>query len=91
MDMRSLNMWHDAKLDPPGKQLQYQTVLVVKKKMNGSTDVTFGKYMPEYAGLPTRWSTANGKGEVIFWMPIPKIPEVGDSVIIKTGYPEVKP
>ena len=69
-------VWHDAKLDPPGKSLHCETVLIVKRKASGTKEITFGKYMPEYAGIQTRWSTPNGKGEVLFWMPLPKIPEV---------------
>lgn len=75
--MSAINgVWHDAKLDPPGKSLHCKLVLIVKKTASGNVSVTFGRYMPEYAGIPERWSTSNGKGEVLFWMPIPKIPEV---------------
>ena len=86
MDVRDIPMWHDAKLDPPGKAFDCETVLIVEKKQNGKKQINFGKYVYEYAGIPSRWVTYAGKTEVLFWMPLPKMPKVGTNVITHTEY-----
>jgi hypothetical protein len=70
-------VWHDAKLDPPSYEHSNKTVLIVKAQKSGQRVITFGAYnisfeKPRWEGT---WSTNNGKGTVLYWMPLPKIPE----------------
>ena len=74
-------VWHDAKLDPPGAGDMNKTVLIVKQNKNGEKVITFGSFRGSvlHPGSMTwdgTWTTNNGKGEVLYWMPLPKIPEV---------------
>jgi len=74
-------VWHDAKLDPPGAKDINKTVLIVKANKNGDRVITFGAFMANtYKPISHRWegtwTTNNGKGDVLYWMPLPKIPEV---------------
>lgn len=73
-------VWHDAKLDPPPDS---ERVLCVKQTKNGNKDICFGAYCA-WRDYGTGWVTSGSCDNVIFWMPLPKIPEVGDNVIIKT-------
>ena len=63
-------VWHDAQLDPPAGELVCKTVLIVKQSKNGDKKICFGTYMDR--GV---WTTNNGLGRVLWWMPLPKIPE----------------
>lgn len=72
-------VWHDAKLDPPNADNMNRTVLIVKQNKNGSKVITFGSFTGKVlhpAGMNWEgcWNTNNGKGEVLYWMPLPKIP-----------------
>ena len=60
-------VWHDAQLDPPkdGKQ-----VLCVKENRKGDRSLCFGS-LHRGAG----WVTGGGCNNVIYWMPLPEIPE----------------
>ena len=66
-------VWHDAITDPPkdGKQ-----VLCVKELKSGTRTLCFGTH---WADRPydNGWITGGGNNNVIFWMPLPKIPERG--------------
>ena len=66
-------VWHDAKQDPPARAHVNKTVLIVKANKNGDRSIAFGAYMN--CGSLYSWTTNNGKGEVLYWMPLPKIPE----------------
>ena len=72
-------VWHDAKLDPPGAFEANKTVLIVKQNKNGEKVITFGVYNGVVHAssmlVEGTWSTNNGKGEVLYWAPIPKIPD----------------
>ena len=62
-------VWHDAQLDPPAGELVCKTVLIVKETKGGDRKIAFGAYMGN------GWTTNNGLGKVLWWMPLPKIPE----------------
>ena len=60
------------------------TVLVAKKLKNGSMSVDFGRYFERYTVYDRSirattekplWET-RGNSNVMYWMPIPKVPEV---------------
>ena len=75
-------VWHDANLDPPMAEDMNKTVLIVKQNKNGDKVITFGSFNgtvlhPAAMRWEGKWSTNNGKGEVLYWMPLPKIPEKG--------------
>lgn len=72
--------WHDALMDPPGVEHINKTVLIVKANKAGDKTITFGKYMSNtYKPISQKWegtwTTNNGKGTVLYWMPIPVVPE----------------
>ena len=73
-------VWHDAKIDlPPG----HQDVLVVKQLKSGQRSIAIAYCIPNYER--TDWKTGEktiepywvcgGNNNVIYWMPLPKIPE----------------
>lgn len=73
-------VWHDAILDPPNSEHMHKTVLIVKQNKNGEKVITFGSFhgvvLHPISGVwEGTWSTNNGKGTVLYWMPLPKIPE----------------
>ena len=77
MSMKN-GVWHDAKQDPPRADQMNETVLIVKQNKNGERVITFGSYNgtvlhPISNVWEGTWSTNNGKGEVLYWMPLPKI------------------
>ena len=62
-------VWHNAKVDlPPSGEM----VLCVKEKAK-IRSLCFGSYWP---GRPWNdgWITGGGSDQVIYWMPLPKIP-----------------
>ena len=68
-------VWHDARIDPPenGKQ-----VLCVKQTKNGTRSLCFGSYWRERQHnelFDDRWVTTGSCNNVLYWMPLPKIPE----------------
>lgn len=74
-------VWHDAELDPPMADQMNKTVLIVKENKNGSRVITFGSFNGTVLHVGSmkwdgQWNTNNGKGTVLYWMPLPKIPEV---------------
>ena len=68
-------VWHDAQLDPPAGELVCKTVLIVKANKSGKRVICFGAWMSDGTGLGGRWTPNNGLGSVLYWMPLPKIPE----------------
>lgn len=73
-------VWHDAVTDPPSHDHINETVLIVKANKSGQRVITFGSYnastyRPISQQWDGTWSTNNGKGTVLYWMPLPKIPE----------------
>ena len=76
--------WHDAKLDPPPCS---DRVLCVKLPKNGNKDLCFGAWYPPDDLYPEgHWTTSGSCNNVIFWMPLPEIPGVGDDVITESGW-----
>ena len=77
--MKWINGWRNAITDPPEGSYVNQTVLIVKKDKSGNRKINFGAYMNTgvtgEGGEIYCWSTNNGKGTVLYWMPLPKIPE----------------
>lgn len=68
-------IWHDPELDPPRGELENKTVLIVKENKVKERTINFGAYMV-YSDGHGEWTTNNGKGKVLWWMPLPKIPEI---------------
>lgn len=74
-------VWHNAIVDPPNSAKDInKTVLIVKANKSGERMITFGSYNastyhPISGKWDGAWSTNNGKGTVLYWMPLPKIPE----------------
>ena len=71
-------VWHDALLDPPPNGEQ---VLCVKENQKGFRSLCFGSFWRERFhddNYDDRWVTSGGCRNIIFWMPLPKIPEPGD-------------
>lgn len=68
-------VWHDAVTDPPHGDQINKTVLIVKANKSGQRSITFGAYMASTQWEGT-WTTNNGKGTVLYWLPLPEIPEV---------------
>ena len=75
-------VWHDAKLDPPPDSEQ---VLCVKENKKGLRSLCFGTHWKDRQ-WDGGWVTGGGCNNVIFWMPLPKIPQAGDNVIIHTDW-----
>ena len=67
-------VWHDALLDPPPDG---QRVLCVKENKKGYRDYCFGSRWSARQCWDNGWLTGGGCNNVILWMPLPKIPEVG--------------
>ena len=64
-------VWHDAQLDPPPDG---EMVLCVKQAKNGNRSLCFGSHWPDRP-WDNGWVTGGGCNNVIYWMPLPKIPE----------------
>lgn len=64
-------VWHDAKIDPP-KDNGY--VLCVKQTKNGAKSICLGYYDPERT-YGIGWVTTGSCNNILYWMPLPKIPE----------------
>ena len=63
--------WHDAHLDLPKEGEQ---VLCVKQNKAGVRSLCFGSHW-DNRPLDDGWVTGGGCNNVIYWMPLPKIPE----------------
>lgn len=71
-------VWHDALLDPPKES---ELVLCVKENQKGHRNLCFGSYWPERYHddrYDDRWVTSGGCRNIIWWMPLPKVPEPGE-------------
>ena len=65
--------WHNVKTDPPTPGVR---VLCVKLPKNGHKDLCFGAwYEPSDIYPEGNWVTSGSCNNVIYWMPLPKIPE----------------
>ena len=63
-------VWHDPELDPPRASDDWVRVLVVKQNKSGEKKLEIASYLEEVG-----WVTSNGKGTVLYWMPLPAIPK----------------
>ena len=92
-------VWHDAKLDPPpvDKERDFRgnisfsecvLVAVRHEYKDGTawTDVWIDQYTKDGKWLVSDVPDNELTNTVLFWMPLPKIPKVGDNVIIKTEW-----
>lgn len=72
-------VWSDAELDPPRAEEMNKPVLIVKESKSGDRTIAFGSYNghvhPGETCPAGTWSTNNGKGHVLWWMPLPRIPD----------------
>ncbi|MBO6270449.1 MAG: DUF551 domain-containing protein [Clostridium sp.] len=68
----AINVWHNAKIDlpKPGEQ-----VLCVKETKNGTRSLCFGFWYDDRT-YGNGWVTSGSCNNVLYWMPLPKIPEV---------------
>lgn len=64
-------VWHDARIDLPPDS---QRVLCIKLPKNGHMDYCFGAYYPDKT-YGTGWVTTGSCDNVIYWMPLPKMPD----------------
>lgn len=79
--MSTINgVWHNAKIDLPESNV---LVLAVKELKNGTRDICLARCWRdyEYHNYETgkdektdRW-VCGGNNNIIYWMPLPKIPE----------------
>lgn len=72
--------WFDAKTETPRGENINCPLLIVKELKSGDRTITFGSFTAsEYDWKNERWNgrwnTNNGRGEVLYWMPLPEIPE----------------
>ena len=72
-------VWHDAKLDPPGAEHVNKTVLAVRRIGEGKNaydKIDFAIFNACYEGPSCTWEGKWNKRGVIYWMPLPNMPEV---------------
>ena len=72
--------WFDAKTETPRGENVNCPLLIVKELKSGDRTITFGSFSAsEYDWANERWNgrwnTNNGRGDVVYWMPLPAIPE----------------
>ncbi len=74
-------VWHNALMDPPKTQ---DPVLAIKQLKNGKKDICIAYCIRNYrwrnpaTGVwinEDKW-VCQGNNNIIFWMPLPKMPEV---------------
>lgn len=57
-----------------------QSVLVVKQLKNGQPSIGFGSYNADFINwkgeLDPQWVTSGGCQNVVYWMPVPEVPEM---------------
>lgn len=76
-------VWHDAELDPPKEAEQ---VLAVKELKDGRRDICLARYIKEMEHFDPKTGKnfrapgwlCQGNNNIIYWMPLPKIPEKGE-------------
>ena len=73
-------VWHDGELDPPGTEHINKTVLAVRKIGEGKNayfKYDFCIYNASVMMAPScTWQGKWNKRGVVYWMPLPKMPEV---------------
>ena len=73
-------VWHDAHLDPPGTEYINKTVLAVRRIGEGKNaydKIDFAIFSAWVMKAPScTWEGKWNKRGVIYWMPLPKMPEV---------------
>ena len=76
-------VWHNAQVELPEAQ---QEVLIVKQLKSGQRTIGLGYCIPNYQHtnpltkeitIAPHW-VCGGNNNVIYWMPLPGIPEVGE-------------
>lgn len=74
-----IGVWHDTKLDPPGAEHINKPVLSVREIGEGKRahiQIDLSIYNAVVLKVPScRWDGKWNKRGVIYWMPLPKIPE----------------
>ena len=78
-------VWHDANLDPPPDN----ALALGVRRLSDSKDYCFVRYEGDGRGWHIATDDCMEKAddnEVLFWMPLPKIPTIGDNVIIETKW-----
>ena len=72
-------VWHDASLDPPGSEHVNRTVLTVREIGEGKRlyrKIDFSIYNASVMRAPSfTWEGKWNKRGVIYWMPLPEMPE----------------
>ena len=72
-------VWHDASLDPPGTENINKAVLVVRRIGEGKRayeKIDFAIFNSYVMMAPScKWQGTWNKSGVIYWMPLPDIPE----------------
>lgn len=73
-------VWHNPVFDlPPAGE----RVLCVKLPKNGNKDLCFGAWYPPSDLYPEgHWTTSGSCNNVIYWMPLPGIPEESETLIM---------
>ena len=77
--------WHDANLDPPPDN----ALALGVRRLSDSKDYCFVRYEGDGRGWHIATDDCMEKADdndVLFWMPLPKIPSIGDNVIIYTKW-----
>ena len=69
-----MSVWHDAVLDPPGEQMDGQKVLIVKGNKE-HMEIDTGRHW-SFPGNGPEWTVTCEILPVLYWMPLPKLPEV---------------
>lgn len=72
-------VWHDAKTDPPGAEHINRSVLAVRAILSSGKPhyrYDFAIYNASLMHAPScTWDGQWNKKNVIFWMPLPEMPE----------------
>ena len=91
MKIDEIHIWHDAKLDPPPEYAAGERVLVCIERdawKDGCDEPVRKRDIDIGWHIDGRWHVDGvGKGlRVLFWMPLPKWPHVGDFVILESAW-----
>ena len=75
-------VWHNAAIDLPESHV---TVLAVKELKSGQRDICLAYCIPDYKhhdyttgeDITKPYWVCGGNNNIIYWMPLPKIPDKG--------------